>query len=207
MQDISLISKSQKEQGIPRIGAFKKSDGGIPPLTKIAIVLIIVTAAAYGGLFAWEKGVQAKISNLEDERKAVLAERDAALETRVKNLSSLIEAFENLVSQHRNWSRLFSLIQNETLPETRLTSFEGVYGTNTFSVTGHVPNYLTLAQQIKAYEASDHIFTIQTEGVQLSDEGDVEFTLSIQFNRDVVNGIPSDTALPQQTGTTSPIQQ
>jgi len=206
MQDISLISKTQKEQGIPRIGAFKKSDGGLPVITKVAIALLVLSVVVFGSMFVWERGVNAKISNLEDERKTVLAQRDAALETRVKNLSSLISAFENLVAQHRNWSRLFNLIADETLPEVRLTSFDGVYGTNTFSITGHAPNYLALAQQIKSYEASDNIFTIKTEEVKLSDDGDIQFRLIVQFNKGVVTGIPSDTVLLQQTGTSTDSQ-
>src|SRR3989344_6686449 len=123
MRDISLISKKQKERGLPRLTAFKESGKKMPLLMRLSLVLLVVVIVGGVGLFVWARSLNNSATNLEEERKSVIAERDAALETRVKTLSTLIETYQSLVVQHRNWSLLFGIIEDKTIPSVTFISF------------------------------------------------------------------------------------
>ena len=208
MQDISLISKKQKDRGLPRLANFKDTGKKIPQLMKVALLLLFLVILIGVGFFVWERALESKAKGLEEERTAVVAERDAALEVRVKTLSSIISAYQDLVIQHRNWSRLFGLIEDKTLPAVTFILFEGEYAKNVFTIEGRAPNYKTLAEQVKALESSEHLTSVEVGEVALTREGLVGFTLTTEFKKDVITGVPSDTFLPEapaDEATTTPI--
>ena len=205
MRDISLISKKQKERGLPRLAAFKDSGKKMSLFMRVALALLVVVVIVGIGLFVWARVLNSNAEALEEERKATIAERDATLETRVKTLSTLISAYQSLVVQHRNWSQLFGLIEDKTVPSVTFTSFEGDYAKNVFVLEGRAPNYRTLAEQIKALESSEHLTSVEVEEVTLAKEGLVGFTLTTQFKKDVITGVPSGGVLTEnETATSTP---
>ncbi len=177
------------------------------PLMKVAIGLVVVVVILWAGFFMWERSLASSLGNLEDERKAVISERDAALETKVNTLHSLISAYEGLVVQHRNWSRLFQILEDRTLGAVTFISFEGDYTKNAFVLEGRAPNYRTLAEQIQVFENAQQLTGVEVGDIALTQDGQVGFILTVQFKKDVITGTPTDILLPapspEETATTS----
>jgi Tfp pilus assembly protein PilN len=190
MEDISLISKKEKEQGLPRLSRRERRAvlGGS---TKVAMGLLILVLLAGVGLFAYGALLDSQKESLEDERKATIAQRDAVLENRVQTLAALISAYEELVRQHHNWTHIFATIEERTLPEVTLTSLDGEYMRGHLSIEGLAQNYNALARQIRSYEGGSSFVVVDATEVSLTPEGEIGFVLTVSFNPNVTLGPPT----------------
>lgn len=155
----------------------------------IALALLVILIGA--GLFFWNRSLENQVQALEDERMSVIAQRDAQLETRVNTLSAALTAYQDLLRQHRNWSRIFNIIENRTVPEVTFSSFEGEYGAGALELEGTAQNYGQVARQVRAFEETEQFTRVTIQSVELNEQGQVAFSVSIIFKKDVVTGAPT----------------
>ena len=183
MEDIGLISRKQKERGLPHLELMRDDSHKIPAMLKISAVLFIIVLFAMGGIFIWERALAGEVQSLENEKVAVIGLRDAAVEEKVRSVEHLLASFEELSESHVRWTKLLALIQERAVRGVVFSSFAGEADAATLMLSGSAPNYLTLSQQIRALEGHGSIVRADVEKVSLDRSGRVEFNIHMEFKR------------------------
>lgn len=96
-----------------------------------------------------------------------------------------INTFGTLVSSHRNTVKLFDLLEKICLPDVWFSKFGFDYSQETVGVSGQTDNFVSLGQQIDILKKEPLFKNVSLTGVKLGKEGEVEFSLLLQFNPQV----------------------
>ena len=186
MDNISLIPKDKKERGLPKFVSFRAPQIEFSALAKIGLVAILVFAAATGGLYAWKYTLNNKITNLNSELQRITGQRDAALESRLQSLNTVLEVFKNVLDGHNYWSLLFKMLEEKTLNTVTFKSFDGDDSASTAIMEGTAPSYGALAQQVKIFENANGVVSADASSIALSETGKVKFMIKITFNKEII---------------------
>lgn len=186
MAEISLIPKSQKEKALPRFRNFRGPRFKINAWTKLGLALFLVLIIVAAGLFIWNRSLSVEEGLLQKEFTNTRKERDASLEKEISNTGILLNSFDELIKNHRNWSQLLEMIDEKVMVGISFVSFEGNYELGTFSLKGISPNYNLIAQQIKSFEKQSNISQVDVSNIRLNREGKVEFLIKADFKKSLI---------------------
>lgn len=186
MAQISLIPKSQKEKALPRFRSFKGPRSKANIWTKFGLGLLAVVIVATVGLFIWERSLSAEENLLQEEYTSIRQERDAALEKELSDTGILLTSFNELIDNHRRWSKLLEVIEDRAIIGISFISFDGNYELGTFSLKGTSPNYNMVAQQIKSFDEQPNISQMDISNIRLNKEGRVEFIVQANFKKSLI---------------------
>jgi len=134
MPDISLIPQRQKKRALPRFATFRGPRFELGTATKVGIILVVIAFLATVILFFWTRSLEDSKELLQEEFKVIVLERDVSLEKKLKNVNSLIQSFDGIFNNHRNWSELFKVLEERTVRGIVFTSFDGSYDSSNFSL-------------------------------------------------------------------------
>jgi hypothetical protein len=185
MDNISLIPKDRKDQGLPRFVSFKAPQIEFSSLGKIGLILILVISLATGGLYAWKFFLNKKVTNLNTSLQQITGQRDAALESRLENLNTVLEVFKTVLDDHRYWSLFFKVLEEKTLNTITFKAFEGDDTKTSVIMSGSAPSYGALAQQVKILENTQGIASVLASNMELSEIGRVNFDMEITFSKEI----------------------
>ena len=186
MPDISLIPPQQKKRALPRFSTFNGPRFQLGTATKVGIVLLSISFFASVGVFVWNQSLKSKKEVLQEEFKNVVLTRDVSLDRKLKDVNALIQSFDGLIKDHRNWSELFSILESRTLLGVVFTSFEASYQKTSFSLKGVSSSYNLLAQQIKSFEEEEAIVRVDASKIGLNKEGAIDFTIVVTFKKQLL---------------------
>ncbi len=185
MANISLIPKKGKKRGLPGIvGGDQKVRFDI--WGKVAVALLIVVILTGGAFFIWNKSVKSEKKILQNKLQNLKAERDATLEKEITQTSTMVNAFEGLLKDHRHWSDFFAVIEDRSIPGVVFTELKAFYDTASISLKGLAQNYTILAKQIKSLEEEENINRVDVSDVELNKEGEVEFSVDLNFKKELI---------------------
>lgn len=194
MADISLIPKTQKQRGLPHFASFKEPSEKLPTPVRILALVWGVTILFSVGLFVWQWSLRGTHEALSRELLSVQQARDIERENRVQRLSEELSSFETLLSEHRNWTRLFELVEERTVRSVAFNELEADFAARTLALSGTAPTYNALAQQIKSFERDEGIQKVDVSDITLNEDGRVEFRLVLAFDPGILIGIPETTS-------------
>lgn len=164
--------------------SFHHEDGFIP--LYIGLLFFILALAAYGGLLALNNS-QAKaqadlidqIRLKEQDLQPKLLDQVYAMDKRLRNLSAAL-------TEHKSSANIFPLIENDTHPLVKFSSYRYDNKTNQVTLAGEAADFAVLAQQIAFFEGDPSIDKLDFGGVSLADKGVgvkvVNFTVTLFFS-------------------------
>lgn len=186
MDNISLIPKGEKEQGLPKFVSFKAPKIEFSYFGRLGLILILIAGLAVVGLFTWKFFLNKEVTNLDLELKQITEQKDAALERDLQNLSAIMGVFKTILDDHSYWTLFFKLLEERTLNTITFKSFNGDDTTSTVTMGGSAPSYGVLAQQIKVFENTSGVASAYASGITLSETGKVDFNIKITFNKEII---------------------
>jgi len=154
---------------------------GKPAFLFISLVIFLVTLAIYGGLVFYNRSQKAVYQELVDELQAKKDELRPEilnpiflLDTRIKNLRSLL-------SNHTFTSNIFKLLEADTHPRVRFTSFNFNRDTKKIDMSAEAANYAVIAQQISILERDSLVDKVEFGGLSATANNTIGFRLAIVF--------------------------
>ncbi|MBI4119933.1 MAG: hypothetical protein HY454_00520 [Parcubacteria group bacterium] len=186
METISLIPKSEKERGLPRFVSFQKPKLELNRAAKVELILVLALAGLWGGAYFWQGQLRNTLAVVNTQLQAVIGQRDMSLENRLKTVGAVLETFGNVLNEHRYWSKVFEMLEKNTLPEVTFVSFEGDDVANAITLKGRSPSYAVLARQVKVLQTAPDVSAVTTSGINLSPDGSLNFSVKIGFSRSLL---------------------
>lgn len=181
MADISLIPKEYKA-GFNLRTIFSKT-------RSFVTVLILLSLLVYGGLFLYGKSLGANLEDLQNQAEELNKKRDVDFEKKVILLEKALGNLKIILKNHLYWSNLFSELGQLTVPQVSFLDFRGTIendGSITLSLKGSIPGYTYLAKQMVSFGQEKLVSNIEVSGINLGTQGGIEFTLNINFLKDIL---------------------
>lgn len=193
---------------------------GIGVVTLTSIVLILVVAIAYGGLFAFGLWLDKEIGKPDDpctlgsgakcslnaSIKRVEDKVRRELITEIKETGERIALAEKLLMGRTQMTRVFTALEDLTLLSIQMTDFSYSIG-EPLKLKGVARGYEPIALQSDELAKSKEVTAHNVSDLTLdSKTGKVTFALSITFSPSVLNaGVAPTEAADDSVSTTPPI--
>lgn len=170
----SFIPK--KSFGSPATGS---SSGAIGFFTSVAVVVFLIVAALWAGVFIWGKTVKAEILEMEGDLVAAREAFNPALVQELTRLDNRIESAKKLLAAHLAVSAVFDLLEKSTLLNVSYGDFDfsvGSSGEIKVLLEGQAKSFNSVALQSDSFAGEKFIKNPIFSDVNLDDSGNVLFT-------------------------------
>ncbi|MEQ1500549.1 MAG: hypothetical protein ABL917_04245 [Parcubacteria group bacterium] len=175
-----------------------KYSGSITLVPLIANIFFVLAILAYGGLFGYEKIIQAQIKDVENELQLVQATIDDATIKQLVTASDQLKSVKHLLGTHVAVTNIFTLLQSKLLPGVRFKTFEFVNnqdGSLKITADGEGQSYAIIALQSNLFRSTDYLKNQKFDSFELTEKG----TVNIKFQADLDPKLLSYTRALQPT--------
>lgn len=185
----SSFIPNKEKSGSNQINEISRSGRSVPYF--IGATIFTIAALASAGVFAYQKYLEYRISNLQTE----LATKEESLEPDVIDMISKedrrIRAAKAVIERHIALSSLFDALGNDTLQNTYFESFDFKSGSTekpdfTMTLKGKTATYASLALQAQVFSDSVDFSNEKFSDIGLDNEGNVSFSVRTIVNFDTV---------------------
>ncbi len=176
-QDIqtSFIPKKPIEETGP-----KRRTSGTGVITLIAFIVFILSLAATGGSFLYERFLVNAIEQKGQDLERARAQFEPETIEELSRMDEKLQEGQRILSNHTALSSLFDLLEELTLKSVRFTSLsleQGVGGT-TVSLAGVAQSFGSVALQSDVFGENRHIRDTIFSEVNVNTVGSVSFNVS-----------------------------
>jgi short subunit fatty acids transporter len=161
----------------------------IPSLETIFLylsVLIFIFSIFISFYFLWLENLKKKeISKIEEKISALKTPEIQTKEEEVLKYKNKISDFSNLIKDFIYYSKIFPYLEQKVHKKIYFSKMDLDFENSTISLSGHSPDFYTLSQQIEIFK-NDPSFKAQLKEIRLGKEGKVDFTLEINFDKEIL---------------------
>lgn len=165
----------------PSIGMRKKFDRDFF-LFLFGIIFFFFFLGSYFWISHSLKITHQEIQRIEKELTSRRTETRILLKKEVLRYEQKIKDIAFLLSQHKKMTNLFQLVESLTHPKVQILQFHVDALAKRIDLEGKTDDFQTLSQQQILWERDPAFQEIHLGRVGLSEEGKVQFTLSILLN-------------------------
>ncbi len=155
----------------------------------LSTLLFVIALLVSGGLFGYEKYMDAEIKkvqlSLSDARTAFQSEDNQ----KIILVSDQLKSIKDLLNKHTTVSPIFGLLEKQTLPTVRLTSFtfaQDSMGEVMILIEGEAQSYASLAQQTKVFGEAGYLKKLEVTDISLSEAGTVRTKMKAYIDADIL---------------------
>lgn len=152
----------------------------------LAIGCLCLSLLSYLILTLSNHSLERKRAFLEREVKNLEATRDLDLESQVVELQKRIKIFRQFLEAHIYPSKLFTLLEELTIPQVQFTSFNADLEKGQLNLAGQTVSYSFLAKQLTVLEQDERIKKVEISNIALQSEKGVGFNLLLEFDRQIL---------------------
>lgn len=142
----------------------------------ISTLFFVIALLVSGGLFGYQKYMNREIQKVQ----VALSEARTAFQSedneKIILVSNQLKSIKGLLNNHTTVSPVFALLEKQTLPTVRLTSFvfsRDSLGEVIISIEGEAQSYASLAQQTKVFGEAGYLKKLEVTDINLSDTGTI----------------------------------
>ncbi len=206
---MDLVPKEYKRQGdiiSPPPAPPPPQAGGIGGLAKIklpnlaktkvdyikfgiilAVILLGVSLAAWGGLKFYERSLVSKLTDLQKQEASVFNQQDKITAEKIADLEKRTKVAQDFLKAHVYTSQILNSIASLTLPKVKWDNYGLKVSRNTVALKGKAADYSTLAKQIFTFEQDSTGFSkITVANINLDTEATVSFNISFVFDQKIL---------------------
>ena len=155
--------------------------GGTNPFFKIGLIFFLACGLLVGGLYFYRNF----LSNSLQEKQTILSnlevEFEPSLITEVQRVSSAISASKDILSKRVFQTKLFSILEEKTLPQISFGTFSYTHDKKSLVLVGEAASYADIARQSNVFQSAPEIKEVLFSNLILKETGNVSFTLTINF--------------------------
>ncbi len=170
---------------------FRTRGGDV--LFYVAVIIFVVSALAYGGLFVYRKIVNRQLTDLAAEVDKKFNSLAPELLKPIINFHDKIVSASDILHKHSMPSNVFSLLSKNTLSQVAFGSFSYNAGTRQIALSAQAASYAVLADQIGLFESLPDFENVDFGGLSLDPIGLVNFKITITFKQSLLlkNNVPA----------------
>jgi len=182
MPDSQITTTSFIPKGRLTALAYRRKSVGIGFF--IALLLLLLSAGVFGGLYLYKKSLQTEIDSAAASLELAKKAFDENLITELSRLNSSVNVAKILFNEHQATSKIFKLIGDLALKDVSFSNFNYNFSGKSavVSMSGEAKSYASVAIQAKIFEESDFIDKVIFSGLSLKGAGKVNFNVEISFN-------------------------
>jgi hypothetical protein len=158
-------------------------------LGTFVVLFFITSILASVGVFGFTYYLKSQIESSNTALSEARAAFDSSENKNILLVSDQLKSIRVLLTNHKVVSPLFQILEKETLPTVKLTSFvfnrDAISGGVFVNIKMEAQNYASLAQQSKLFIESKAFKSIDFSGATLTDVGTVETTIKAMINPDI----------------------
>lgn len=142
-----------------------------------------------GALFGYEFYIEGQIKQSQVQLVEAKSAFESADNQKLILASNQIKSIKTLLDKHTVVSPIFKLLEDQTLPTVRFTSFafsRDSLGGVTVSIEGEAQSYASLAQQSSILLKLPYLSHIEFSDITLSDSGTVRMKVRARIDSEVL---------------------
>jgi len=173
----------------------------------LSVVLLVLVAGAYGGVFYYTRTIQNNIAEKEEKLEKFNQEFDKSIIQEARSLENRITATERILDRHVTISPVFELLERATLTSVQFTEFEYKEdeGKLTATLSGVAPGFASLAYQRDVFlDEVEALESFEITEFTLEETGSVGFSAEATITPKTIKyGTTDDTAFPDDQNTSA----
>ena len=147
----------------------------------VFIFLVIITFLFWG----IERAKTKEKLKIEEQISSLKASEKTEQEKEVLKYQKKIGDFSRLIKEFFFPSKIFPYLEKTTHKKVFLTNLDLDFEKSIISLSGEVPDFPTLAQQLEIWQ-KDPSLKAELKGISLTPEGKVEFKAEITFDKSIL---------------------
>jgi hypothetical protein len=181
MADPSLIAKPKMEYAsrFKEGGSAKK---GLGILTFVAFLFLVIVGIAYGGVHYYKQNAINALDGLTRELSQLEEDLDPEIIEEITRVDRGLTTARALLARHVYTSNVFDILEQNTVEDIYFSAFNLTYSAGgVANLTGIAPGYVLLHRQLEQFRSVPLIRDVTLESIQLMDENDIGFAITISF--------------------------
>jgi hypothetical protein len=158
-------------------------------LTTFVVSFFIISILVSGGVFGFTYYLKSQIESLNITLREAKSAFDSPQDKNILLISDQLKSIKALLTEHKVISPLFQVLEKETLPTVKWSSFmftRDAKGAVSAVIKGEAQSYASLAQQSKILLDSQAFKGVSFDNLTLSNTGTVETTIKVIINPDII---------------------
>ncbi len=155
--------------------------GGVDIFFRIALVFFLIATGITGGLFLWRTLATQTLTKEQDTLKNLESQFPVETIQQHEEVGQAIEASKKLLDVHLHQSKIFTVLEQNTLPIVAFSGFSYSEADHKLVLSGEAASYQAVAQQASVYEAVNDVASATFGNLVLTNRGTVSFSLTIIF--------------------------
>ncbi len=158
-------------------------------LATFVVSFFIISILVSGGVFGFTYYLKSQIESLNITLREAKSAFDSPQDKNILLISDQLKSIKALLTEHKVISPLFQVLEKETLPTVKWSSFmftRDAKGAVSAVIKGEAQSYASLAQQSKILLDSQAFKGVSFDNLTLSNTGTVETTIKVIINPDII---------------------
>ena len=147
-----------------------------------SFLVFILSAALWGGLYAYKNSLKKNINQLDENIKRQKNSFEIPTVNEVTGFSEKISVAKKLLAGHKAFSNVLDFLRDFTMKDVRFNDLNyslSDTGEPTLTLSGATRSYASLASQIQVWEKYNHVKQISVSGLASDAKDTVRFNLKI----------------------------
>lgn len=158
-------------------------------LSAFVVSFFVISLLVSGGVFGFTYYLKSQIESLNISLREARSAFDSPQDKNILLISDQLKSIRALLTEHKVVSPLFQVMEKETLPTVKWSSFiftRDAKGEVSAVIKGEAQSYASLAQQSKIILDSPAFKSVIFDSLTLSDTGTVQTTIKVIINPDII---------------------
>lgn len=159
-------------------------------LSFVATTVFIVALVLGGALFAYEQVLTDSLAKQAQDLQIVEEKLDSPVFAELLTASQQMKIVKLLLEKHIMVSRVFELLQADTLPTVKISSFQfkpDTDGSMMVELKGETQSYGQLGRQMSVFRESESIKSPTLNDLKLKDTGNIEMKITGHIDQKLVS--------------------
>ena len=150
------------------------------------LALLIMSILAYFVLEYSLKRAEEELKDLKTKISEQQNEENKKLKKDISLVQKKIDDFSIVLNEHKLSSQAFTFIENSTHPEVSFMNFNFDSEGSNLLLSAKTSSFKTLGEQLLIFQGQEDIENIALSNIFLTDKGNVEFSLNIALNTQIL---------------------
>ncbi len=150
------------------------------------ILFFLLSLAAFGGVYFYKQLISNQISDINASLEKIKKDFNPELIGQLSQTSEAIESAKSLLASHRSPSRIFELIEKNTLPSVAFSSFSFASVSSSVMLNGEAKSFAALAEQLDVFEKDSLIKGVLLASPSLLQTGNVGFSIKVDLDPSIL---------------------
>lgn len=145
----------------------------------ITLTLFFLATALFGGLYLINQNLEKTQETLLQQIQGKQEELRPGILNQITTIESSLNTLRRIVTDHRFPTNIFLLLEKDTHPQVRFSSFTYLADSRKVDLGGEAANYAALAEQIGIFEQEPQIEQVEFGGLSTTQENFVGFKITL----------------------------